>query len=191
MYFQPKIYRRWFSRCLFGRVLSELLSCLSGYSPQQGPWIKVYIKPHTYVVWFSLSWHKNGLGWPKILFTFSHLTGKKKKNQKNMLANPIFELSALNAILPSLIFLLSSTWPVSLTPSYADTSSLYWDWINNDVQIMDIKDFTGGPVVKNSPDNEGDKIQSLVWEDPTCHGAAKSVNCNYWAPYFRALSPQL
>ena len=46
---------------------------------------------------------------------------------------------------------------------------------------MDIKDFTGGPVVKNSPDNEGDKIQSLVWEDPTCHGAAKSVNCNYWA----------
>ena len=82
MYFQPKIYRRWFSRCLFGRVLSELLSCLPGYSPQQGPWIKVYIKPHTYVVWFSLSWHKNGLGWPKILFTFSHLTGKKKKKIK-------------------------------------------------------------------------------------------------------------
>ena len=44
---------------------------------------------------------------------------------------------------------------------------------------MDIKDFTGGPGVKNSPNSEGDKIQSLVWEDPTCHGAAKSMNCNY------------
>ena len=44
---------------------------------------------------------------------------------------------------------------------------------------MDIKDFTGGPVVKNSPDNEGDKIQSLVWEDPTCLRVTKPVHYNY------------
>ena len=41
------------------------------------------------------------------------------------------------------------------------------------------KDFPGGPVVKNPPCNAGDKVRSLVWEDPTCHGATKNVCHNY------------
>ena len=28
---------------------------------------------------------------------------------------------------------------------------------------------------------EGTRVRSLVWEDPTCHGATKLVHHNYWA----------
>ena len=37
----------------------------------------------------------------------------------------------------------------------------------------------GGSVVKNPPANAGDAVLSLVWEDPTCRGATKSVCHNY------------
>ena len=37
--------------------------------------------------------------------------------------------------------------------------------------------FPGGAVVKNPPANAGDT--GLLWEDPTCHGAAKPVCHNY------------
>ena len=28
---------------------------------------------------------------------------------------------------------------------------------------------------------QGTRVQSLVWEDPTCHEATKPVRRNYWA----------
>ena len=28
---------------------------------------------------------------------------------------------------------------------------------------------------------QGTRVRSLVWEDPTCHGATKPVHHNYWA----------
>ena len=28
---------------------------------------------------------------------------------------------------------------------------------------------------------QGTRVQSLVWEDPACHGATKPVRHNYWA----------
>ena len=40
-------------------------------------------------------------------------------------------------------------------------------------------DFPGGTVVKNPPANAGDMGSTLVQEDPTCHGATKSVRHNY------------
>ena len=40
-------------------------------------------------------------------------------------------------------------------------------------------DFPAGPVVKNPPANAATRVQSLVWEEPTCLGATKprSHNC--------------
>ena len=46
---------------------------------------------------------------------------------------------------------------------------------------MFILDFPGGSVVKNLPANAGDTGLTLVWEDPTCRGAAKPMRHNYWA----------
>ena len=39
--------------------------------------------------------------------------------------------------------------------------------------------FPGGAVVENLPANAGDTVQALVWEDPTCRGATRSVSHNY------------
>ena len=36
-----------------------------------------------------------------------------------------------------------------------------------------LRDFLGGPVVKNPPANAGDADSIPGWEDPTCHGATK------------------
>ena len=41
------------------------------------------------------------------------------------------------------------------------------------------RDFPGGAVVMNPPANAGDRVQVLVWEDPTCLRAAKPVHHNY------------
>ena len=45
--------------------------------------------------------------------------------------------------------------------------------------------FPGGSVVKNPSANAGDiecrRIQSLIWEDPTCCRATKPMHHNYWA----------
>ena len=38
-----------------------------------------------------------------------------------------------------------------------------------------MRDFLGGPVVKNSPANAEDTGQSLVWQDPACPGATNPV----------------
>ena len=43
------------------------------------------------------------------------------------------------------------------------------------------RDFPGSPVVKNLPAKQGTWVRSLVWEDPTCRGAAMPVHHNYWA----------
>ena len=40
---------------------------------------------------------------------------------------------------------------------------------------------TGGTVGKNLPANAEDKVWSLVWEDPTCHGTTNPVHHNYWS----------
>ena len=38
----------------------------------------------------------------------------------------------------------------------------------------------GGPVFKNLPDNEGTQVQTLLWEDPTCHMATiDRIRINY------------
>ena len=40
-------------------------------------------------------------------------------------------------------------------------------------------DFPGGAVVKNPPANAGARVQALVPEDPTCHGATKPMCYSY------------
>ena len=54
-------------------------------------------------------------------------------------------------------------------------------WIIVIHNINKFWDFPGGAVVKNPPANAGTWVWSLVWEDPTCHGANKPVCHNYWA----------
>ena len=36
--------------------------------------------------------------------------------------------------------------------------------------------FPGGPLVKNLPAIQETQVQSLVWEDPTCHVATRFVH---------------
>ena len=36
---------------------------------------------------------------------------------------------------------------------------------------------------------QGTRVQSLVWEDPTCWGASKPLSCNYWASVPRECAP--
>ena len=37
---------------------------------------------------------------------------------------------------------------------------------------------------------QGTQFRALVWEDPTCRGATKSVHHNYWARKPQLLSPR-
>ena len=37
---------------------------------------------------------------------------------------------------------------------------------------------------------QGTRVQALVWEDPTCHGATGPVSHNYWACVSGACAPQ-
>jgi len=39
--------------------------------------------------------------------------------------------------------------------------------MDNMVEFSFVKDFPGGPVVKNLPAKTEDRVLSLVWEDPT------------------------
>ena len=39
--------------------------------------------------------------------------------------------------------------------------------------------FPGGSVVKNHLPMQETQVQSLAWEDPTCHGATKPMHRNY------------
>ena len=39
--------------------------------------------------------------------------------------------------------------------------------------------FPGGAVVENLPANAGTRVRALVWEDPTCRGAAGPVSHSY------------
>ena len=43
------------------------------------------------------------------------------------------------------------------------------------------KGFPGGSVVKKPLPMQGTRLQSLIQEDPTCHGATKSMCHSYWA----------
>ena len=49
--------------------------------------------------------------------------------------------------------------------------------VNNKIKNKMYRDFPGGTVVKNPPANAW--VPSLVWEDPTCHGAAKPMRHKY------------
>ena len=46
---------------------------------------------------------------------------------------------------------------------------------------MSFGGFPGGSVVKNRLLMRGARVQALVREDPTCHGATKPMRHNYWA----------
>lgn len=41
--------------------------------------------------------------------------------------------------------------------------------------------FPGIPVVNSNLAMQGASVQSMVWEDPTCHRATKPVRHNYWS----------
>ena len=41
-----------------------------------------------------------------------------------------------------------------------------------------LRAFPDGPVVKNLPDNAGDRVRSLIWEDSTCWGSTKPLSHN-------------
>ena len=41
-----------------------------------------------------------------------------------------------------------------------------------------MREFSGGPVVKNPPVNAGDRVQSLVQEYSTCRVATKPMHHN-------------
>ena len=45
----------------------------------------------------------------------------------------------------------------------------------NSIKNYQSLDFPGGAVVENSPANAGTRVQSPIWEDPTCHRATKPV----------------
>ena len=49
--------------------------------------------------------------------------------------------------------------------------------------IKKLKGFPGSSVVKNPPPMQEIRVRSLIWEDPTCRGAAEPVQHNYraWA----------
>ena len=69
--------------------------------------------------------------------------------------------------------------------------------MENMVEFSFVKDFPGGPVVKNLPAKTGDRVLSLVWEDPTLCKATQPMH-NYWThmpqlpkrAYSRACAPQ-
>ena len=42
-----------------------------------------------------------------------------------------------------------------------------------------IRGFPGGAVVENPPPMQGTRVRALVWEDPTCRGAAGPVSHIY------------
>ena len=50
-----------------------------------------------------------------------------------------------------------------------------WEEVNATIR----RGFPGGFVVKNLPASAGDMVQTLIQEDPTCHGAAKPMSLNY------------
>ena len=55
------------------------------------------------------------------------------------------------------------------------------------IWLKSAPDFPGGSVVKDLPYNWGTWVQSLVQEDPTCHGATKLVHHNYWSHKLQSL----
>ena len=48
------------------------------------------------------------------------------------------------------------------------------------INYISIKLEKSGKKKKNPPPVQGTRVQSLVWEDPTCLGAAKPMHHNYW-----------
>ena len=51
-----------------------------------------------------------------------------------------------------------------------------WEMVGGDLTLavpvkMGVLDFPDSPVVKNRLPMQGTQVQSLVWADPTCHGA--------------------
>ena len=65
-------------------------------------------------------------------------------------------------------------WTTQLCPQVEETKK---DFIERGNQGA----FPGGPVVRFHLAVQGTRVQALVWEDPTCHGATNPVRHNCWA----------
>ena len=63
--------------------------------------------------------------------------------------------------------------------SYYVTFFYFFSCFISFLKIGQHRDFPGGAVVKNRLPMQGTRVQLLVWEDPTCHGATKPVRHNY------------
>jgi len=50
-------------------------------------------------------------------------------------------------------------------------------------------DFPAGAVVKNLPDDAGTRVLSLVWEDPTCLKATKTMHHDFRTHVLQLLKP--
>ena len=57
----------------------------------------------------------------------------------------------------------------------------YWISLKSLSKKSNIGNFPGGAVVKNLPDNAGDRGSIPCEEDPTCLGAGKPLHHNFWA----------
>ena len=65
-----------------------------------------------------------------------------------------------------------------------DKSMTFFYTTNNQwVNVMINNSIHGASLVAQgiSLPMQGRRVQALVWEDPTCHGATKPVHHNYWA----------
>ena len=60
-----------------------------------------------------------------------------------------------------------------------DQLGLKWQLLLNKNRM--VWGFPSSSVVNSLPANTGDMGSILVWEDPTCQGATKSMWHNYWA----------
>ena len=49
--------------------------------------------------------------------------------------------------------------------------------------VARVYDFSGDKVDKNPPTSQERSVQSLIWEDPTCHGATKPMHHHNWSPH--------
>ena len=65
----------------------------------------------------------------------------------------------------------------------------YWISLKSLSKKSNIGNFPGGAVVKNLPDNAGDRGSIPCEEDPTCLGAGKPLHHNFWACVLQLLKP--
>ena len=67
-------------------------------------------------------------------------------------------------------------WTTQLRPQVEETKEDF-------IECGNQGGFPGGPVVRFHLAVQGTRVQALVWEGPTCHGATNPVRRNYWAVF--------